>query len=1316
MISMERRRFVILAILSYALFSSAWIVLSDQLLLLMPNPALVTLLSTAKGLIFVFVSALFLAWGMLRIPDRQNVSAFPGLSQDLSYDLGARGWRRDLGNYLLAVLLSGAALGLRLAVPVDFSDRPLLIIFIFPIIVAALLGGAGPGLFSTILMSTVAIVMGKGSSDFASVNLLQWLFLLSGGILVSLLSGSLHRSRMFAQKDRQILSLTLGSLSDGLVAGDRKGLVAYVNPAAEQLLGLAAKDLLGQPLDQVIQLSGEDDAQTLLNVDGQSIPIRPRRATITVADGPALGELVMLVDDRDKLRTEQAIRDERRRLRTLIDSMPDLVWVKDVQGNYLICNPMFERFVGIKEADLVGKSDYDLVSADQADFFRANDRMALSSGASRINTEWLTMASDGRNILVETVKSPVLDKDGQPVAILGVARDITASWQTQQRLTLALSAARMGVWEWNLRSDQVLWSPECSRITGLAPLEMMFEDFRRIIHPDDVSRVVAASRQSLAQGEGFRQEFRILRPDGELRWLSILGTPHYDDSGLPLRLIGTVSDITDQRNTAEELDRYRHHLEEEIAQRSEQLLSAEGRFGMILDSSADGLMGVDTEGYITFVNPASCRILGYDKEQLLWTKGHQLFHYAHADGTSFPEEECPILDAIQSGKEVRQNRDTYWRADGKPVPVASATHPMVHNGAVVGAVVSFSDISSFVAAEDARDKALAEAERLANVRREFLANMSHEIRTPLNAVLGLAHIGNRECAGRKSQVNFQRIIEAGHTLLGIVNDVLDFSKIEAGQMRVEQVPVVLAAVIDQTLMLAAGRAYDKGLLLVVEEDPGLPSALLGDSLRLSQVIGNLLSNAIKFTPGGGLVRLALSRRGKSLEILVADSGIGMSEEQISRLFSPFEQADGSTTRHFGGTGLGLSITRTLLELMGGEIAVKSSLGQGSRFTVTLPLIEVEAPRQVHADGQVALLGLEPDEAETLQAELLRRGVVAIIVSDVTQIASGSMVVTPAKSLAAEAGAALRQALPAGCRLLAVGAHGHDMDWDASLFGVVERPLRARQIIQAMAAPCAALRPVIRSPRRLSGLSFLVAEDNEVNRLVMHEMLEAEGAWVVSAENGSKALDLLTKEGPEHFHMLLTDIQMPDFDGYELARRVSVLAPALPIIGVTAHAMPEERLRCLDAGMVAHVTKPVDPTLLVETVLRHVRAKPVAPEPLEAIGIDWDALEDRYHGKPAFIAKLLSTVEKAHAGTAAELRRLAESQDFEKLAFLAHGMKGSAGNLMADGLRRLAQEAEHAAREGRGDEVVPLAERLALALEDMLDDIRQKQEREQEGAS
>jgi signal transduction histidine kinase/DNA-binding response OmpR family regulator len=509
--------------------------------------------------------------------------------------------------------------------------------------------------------------------------------------------------------------------------------------------------------------------------------------------------------------------------------------------------------------------------------------------------------------------------------------------------------------------------------------------------------------------------------------------------------------------------------------------------------------------------------------------------------------------------------------------------------------------------EEARELNRQEAERLARVKSEFLANMSHEIRTPLNGILGMAQVGYRESEGRgKSLQAFSRIIESGKLLLRIINDILDFSKIEAGKLGLESVPVELHRVLHHACEVVDGRARAKGISLSSRLASDLPETCLGDPLRLEQVLLNLLSNAVKFTERGGVV-VEASLDGGSLVFAVSDTGIGMAEAQLARLFTPFEQADGSTTRRFGGTGLGLAIVKRLVDLMDGTISVDSEPGQGSRFEVRMPYVAAARPR----------------------AAPQRPGVLP--------------------------------AIPAG------------------------------------------------GPR-LAGLRLLVAEDAEINQLVLQELLTAEGAEVVTVGDGRQALERVADQGLAAFDLVLMDIQMPVMDGYEATRRLRELAPSLPVIGQTAHALAEERMRCLESGMVDHVAKPIDVEDLVVVVLRHAPTgeRRQAPNPAVAqtpalagvATVDWSGLEARFSGRPGFGAKLAATLMESQGDTPGKLRKAIDACDVEAIAFLAHKLRGMAGNLSLPGLQHLAGEAESAARQRSSDAALK-AQALLAPLEHLL---------------
>ena len=793
---------------------------------------------------------------------------------------------------------------------------------------------------------------------------------------------------------------------------------------------------------------------------------------------------------------------------------------------------------------------------------------------------------------------------------------------SRERLELALEGAELGMWDWQLASGRIQCNDRWAAILGyrLAELEpLTIETWRTLCHPADR----ALSDERLARhlrGEVpcYDCELRMRHQDGHWVWVLNRGkVVEWGADHQPLRMAGTHLDISTLKHTEAELNSYRVHLEELVETRTHELRLAEEHSRLLLESSADGLYGVDIQGHTTFVNPAACAMLGYRPEQLLGRSIHELIHYQHADGRPYLMEDCPLNQTLTHGEIRRGDDELFWRADGTALPVAYSSHPIRREGEIVGAVVSFIDSSTQKQAEAAREAALVEAERLARLKSEFLANMSHEIRTPLNAVLGFAQIGVRETDPNKIRVFFQRILDSGQLLLGIINDILDFSKIEADKLDITDTAVDLRALIERSVDLFSTRAAEKGLHFHVNEGPELPASFLGDDLRLSQILANLLSNAIKFT-NQGAVTLSIQRDDGWISFSVEDTGIGMREDYLANLFRPFEQADGSITRRYGGSGLGLAISKRLVELMGGEIHAWSRFGEGTRFETRLPLIE---PQGVIGPRRLA--------AESYPVE-----------------------------------------------------------------------------------PCA---PV---GARLRGLRLLAAEDNLANRLVLEEMLGTEGADLTLVEDGRQAVECVEREGPTAFDLVLMDIQMPVMDGLEATQRIHQFAPRLPVVGLTAHALNTERHLCLQAGMVDHIAKPVEVEALIAMIVRHacpttapstavvaaaalpdaaVTDAPIPAATPTTTWIDWQALETRYAHNPDFIPRLLQAVLESNQDQAAVLRETAQQGDRDRLVFIAHRLKGTAGNLFANRLHQLATETETCARA-----LDLAAPRLALELAEALD--------------
>ncbi len=493
--------------------------------------------------------------------------------------------------------------------------------------------------------------------------------------------------------------------------------------------------------------------------------------------------------------------------------------------------------------------------------------------------------------------------------------------ESENRLRELQRIANLGSWDWNIATNELWWSDQIYHIFGLDPgvFAATYEGFLAQVHPEDLGRVQTAVNQVVENGGTYDVSHRIVRPDGGIRYVRERGDTARDGAGRPVRMFGTVQDVTE-----------RHQAERALR-------ISESRLAAIIETAPEAVIVTGKAGVIEMFNQGAEAIFGYTAAEALGQPLDLLIpvdvrgaHRVHMESFKASHEQRRMMDARREISGLRK--------DGTVFPAAASVSKFTTNGDVTFVAI-LRDVSEFKKADRHLRVALAEAEKANRAKSEFLATMSHELRTPLNAIMGFSEILRSECLGPMANDKYgeyaDHIFESGEYLLSLVNDLLDFSAIEGGRRALDLAPVCLHRAVQDSMNIVRDKAAEKGIELVADFAPDL-SEVQGDRRAVQQILLNLLSNAIKFTPGQGAIRVSCLSAEQNVKLVVSDTGIGIPADVVPTLTNPFRRFVKNPYRSEKGWGLGLSITKSLIDLHGGSMIIESELGKGTNITVSLP--------------------------------------------------------------------------------------------------------------------------------------------------------------------------------------------------------------------------------------------------------------------------------------------------------------------------------------------------------------------------------------------
>ena len=1012
--------------------------------------------------------------------------------------------------------------------------------------------------------------------------------------------------------EHDFMKTVLNSLDEGVITLGPDGEVLQVNPRWCEITGFSAQDVIGlkppypwwppeHAADGAARFgailatdSGVESDLVIRRPDGAEVEVQT--TATPVRDDTGLRMIVGTYRDlTQRNRAEALRRSAAEQLDYFFNISTDLLCIAGTDGYFKRLNPAWEHTFGYTTGELLAKPYVEFIHPDDVDRTNAEAAEQAADGKPTLSFENRYRCRDGSYRWLDWNSTSIPDNG----MIHAVARDTTEKRRADQAHALMaaiVDGSDDAIIGKNLDGTIVSWNPAAERTYGYRPEEAIGQSIGMLVPPQHAGEMEEILAR-VARGEpvAYHHAIRLCK-DGSQVHVGVSVSPVRDSTGTVIGAASIARDVISR-------------------------LKAERSFSRLVMAASDAMVIIDSRGRIVLVNEHTERLFGYPAAELVGQPvemliPHQLRgpHVRHRDNYLA----APQIRQMGTGLEL-----SGLHRDGTEFPIEISLAPIdTDEGSMASAAIR--DISQRLEAEHALASARDEALAAARVKSQFVAMVSHEIRTPMNGVIGLTALLLDTPLQPVQKRYAEAIRSSGRALLTIINDILDFSKIEAGKIELIETGFELDNLIESAVQVAAEAGRGKDIEVACYYPPALPVAVRGDDGRLRQVLLNLLGNAVKFTEHGEVTLLARPAASApdgrpQATFTVTDTGIGIAPGDLALLFQPFSQVDAATNRQFGGTGLGLTIARQLIELMGGHLDVRSQPGQGSQFSFTIPLTPQPGPPAPHTSAsnslsaQRLLIVDDNSASRQLLSEHARAwGMDATAVHDshaaLDLLRSAAEHHQPYqvsiidRHMPGLSGVHLTRQIKddpatAAIKVVMLTSGSYQDEEDATAAGAVAalpKPVGLSQLYDCLiglldtGAAQAARQPQASPARNRASVDrglILLAEDNEINQMVAADNLAMLGYRVDIARNGIEAVQLATTTP---YQAILMDCQMPTMDGYTATaqlRNQERPDQHIPIIAMTAGALPEDKQRCLDAGMDDYLTKPIDPGQLRDALTR-----------------------------------------------------------------------------------------------------------------------------------